>query len=74
MRWLGVINTRLTDDIINASRIKRDKTYSALVSATLIPILSRDRDLVTLTNWTINCEVLVGMSMLRPPPERGCAP
>ena len=28
MQWLGVINTWLTDNIINASRIKRDKTYS----------------------------------------------
>ena len=44
-RWLQVINARLTEDNIIAARIRRDKSYSALIASTWEPILSRDSDL-----------------------------
>jgi len=67
-RWLQAINTRLTEDKITATRIKRDKSYTTLVSTTWAPVLSRDSDPPNLHNWIYNREVLVGRRHLRPPP------
>jgi hypothetical protein len=60
------------EDKIIAFRIKRDKSYTALVSATWEPILSRDSNLPNpFMNPTQDREVLVGMRMLRPLAEEG---
>jgi len=81
MRWFRAINTRLIEDKITATRIKREQTYTKWVRSTWEPILSFNADLPNngqnnwLTNsWLTNSEVLVGRRMLRPLPEGGRGP
>ncbi len=68
-RWFQAINTRLTEEKIMATRIKREQTFTKRVTFTWEPILSSNADLPN--NWLSNREVLVGRRMLRPPPEEG---
>jgi ribonuclease HI len=67
-RWFNMINKRLTEDRITATRIKRNKSYSSLVSSTWEPILSQDSDVPPHSNRFLNFEVLVGTRTLRPRP------
>ena len=67
-RWFQVINARLSEDKITATRVKRNKTFTSLVSSTWEPILSHDSDVPLPRNWLSNLEVLVGTRMLRPRP------
>ena len=75
-RWFCAINTRLTEDKITATRIKREQTYTKQVISTWEPILSLNADLPNYepSNWLTNSEVLVGRRMLRPLPEGGRGP
>jgi hypothetical protein len=57
-RWHQVINARLTDDRITATKIKREPKFRNLVKATWAPPLSKQGALPV--NWLNNCEVLVG--------------
>ena len=57
-RWLSMINSRLTDDKIIASKIKRNKGFTNLVINTWEKVLSKDRDLPN--EWIHMREVLVG--------------
>jgi len=57
-RWLHVINTRLTEDKLIASKVKRDKQTLRTVRETWEPILKRFIDLPH--NWVHQHEVLVG--------------
>jgi ribonuclease HI len=57
-RWLSVINSRLTEDKIVASKIKRNKGFTNLVVNTWEHVLSRERDLPN--EWIQRREVLVG--------------
>jgi len=57
-RWLHVINSRLTDDKIATSKIKRDKGFTLLVSNTWEKVLSKESDLPN--DWMNMHEVLVG--------------
>jgi hypothetical protein len=57
-RWLQAINDRVTEDKITAARVKRDKSYTALIANTWEPILSRDSDLPNSHDWIYNSEVL----------------
>jgi len=57
-RWLRAINTRLTDDKITATKIKRNKGFTNLVVNTWEPVLSKERDLPN--EWIYSREVLVG--------------
>ena len=57
-RWLKVINARLTEDKITATRVKRDKTTMQRVKETWEPLLKKIADLPH--NWVYNREVLVG--------------
>lgn len=66
-RWLQAINARLTDDKITATRIKQCTTFTSLVTSTWEPILSKDRDIPTPSNWLLNSEVLVGTRLPNPP-------
>jgi hypothetical protein len=66
-RWLQAINARLTEDKITATRIKRNKSFTSLITSTWEPLLSKDSDLPIPANWLTNREVLVGTRMRRPP-------
>ena len=57
-RWYRVINKRLTDDKILATKIKRDKANKQMVRATWEATLLKERDLPN--RWMANSEVLVG--------------
>jgi ribonuclease HI len=57
-RWLRVINARLTEDKITATKVKRDEKSLHRVKETWKPILTRSADLPH--NWVYNREVLVG--------------
>jgi ribonuclease HI/exonuclease III len=57
-RWLMVINRRLTEDRMIATRIKRDQTHLQRLEDTWEAVLSRDGDLPP--QWTHQEEVLVG--------------
>jgi len=57
-RWLRVINERLTEDKINATRIKRNKGFTKLIVNTWEKVLTREGDLPN--DWTNRHEVLVG--------------
>ncbi|KAH9178023.1 hypothetical protein EDB89DRAFT_1844183, partial [Lactarius sanguifluus] len=59
-RWLRVINERLTNDKIIATRIKRSKAMMQSVDGTWKAALSREWELPP--NWMIHSEVLVGRS------------
>jgi len=58
LRWLHVINLRLTEDKIATSKIKRNKGFTILVSNTWEKVLSKENDI--LNNWINMREVLVG--------------
>ena len=58
LRWLHVINLRLTKDKIAASKIKRNKGFTILVSNTWEKVLSKENDVPN--NWINMHEVLVG--------------
>jgi len=58
LRWLHVINLRLTEDKIAASKIKRNKGFTILVSNTWEKVLSKENDVPN--NWITMREVLVG--------------
>jgi ribonuclease HI len=57
-RWHQVINARLTDDRITATKIKREPKFRNLIKATWAPPLSKQGALPM--NWLNNREVLVG--------------
>ena len=57
-RWLKVINKRLIDDKITATRIKRDRTHIKITNDTWETILLKEGDLPN--KWMSNREVLVG--------------
>jgi len=40
-RWNQAINTRLSDDKINATRIKRERTFTSLIKNTWGPVLTK---------------------------------
>ncbi len=72
-KWFRAINTRLMEDKITATRIKREQTYT---KRTWEPILSFNADLPNSEPniWLTNSEVLVGRRMLRPLPGGDVAP
>jgi hypothetical protein len=57
-RWRQVINKRLTDDKITATKIKRDKELTRLVVDTWEQALNNERELPP--NWINQSETLVG--------------
>jgi hypothetical protein len=57
-RWLRVINMRLTEDKITATKVERNKKSLHRVKETWEPILKRSAELPH--NWVYNHEVLVG--------------
>ena len=57
-KWLHAINSRLTDDKITASKIKRNKGFTRLVVNTWEKVLTKESDLPN--NWISMREVLVG--------------
>jgi hypothetical protein len=57
-RWLQVINVRLTNDKITASKIKRDKKSLQKVADTWEHVLRKEMDLPH--GWITSREVLVG--------------
>ena len=57
-RWLNMINTRLTNDKIIATKIKCDERTTRLVKTTWEPTLKQSLDLPN--DWLHHCEVLVG--------------
>jgi hypothetical protein len=57
-RWLRVLNKRLTDDKITATRIKRDRAHIKITNDTWETILSKEGDLPD--KWMSNREVLAG--------------
>ncbi|KAH9011920.1 hypothetical protein EDB84DRAFT_1251378, partial [Lactarius hengduanensis] len=57
-RWLRVINERLTNDKITATRVKRGRAMVLSVASTWKAALSREWELPP--NWMILSEVLVG--------------
>jgi hypothetical protein len=59
-RWLKLINTRLTEDRIVATKIKRDKGFSNLVINTWDKVIKKENDAPK--DWLIHSEVLVGSS------------
>jgi len=59
-RWLNIINSRLTEDKIAASKIKRNKGFTTLVSNTWEKVLRKENDIPN--NWINMREVLVGSS------------
>ena len=67
-RWFRTINTRLMEDKITATRIKREQTYTKRVISTWGPVLSLNADPPNNepNTWLTNSEVLVGRRMLRP--------
>jgi hypothetical protein len=65
-KWLQVINVRLTNDKITASKIKRDKKSLQKVANTWEYVLRKEMDLPH--GWIASREVLVGR-MLRSGPK-----
>jgi len=57
-RWLRAINTRLTNDKITATQIKREKEFTNLILNTWEQVLNKQQDLPN--DWLFICEVLVG--------------
>jgi hypothetical protein len=57
-RWYRAINTRLTDDKITATKIKRDKASVQMVKNTWEHVLRKHSDLPE--DWITSREVLVG--------------
>ena len=57
-RWLQVINTRLTDDKITATKVKRDEKSARRVRETWEHVLKKQGDLPD--GWIDSQEVLVG--------------
>ena len=57
-RWFNVINTRLTEDRIIATKVKRDKCYLNLVKATWKPALTAHG--TSPNNWPFSSEVFSG--------------
>jgi ribonuclease HI len=57
-RWLRVINKRLIEDKITATKIKRDNTHIKLTQTTWEAILTKEGELPD--KWMTNGEVLVG--------------
>jgi hypothetical protein len=57
-RWLKAINTRLIEDKITATKVKRDKTSTLKVKETWELLLKKSAELPH--NWVHNREVLVG--------------
>jgi len=57
-RWLRVINKRLTDDKITATRTKRNQGFTNLIVNTWEKVLTREGDIPN--DWTNRREVLVG--------------
>ena len=57
-KWLHAINSRLTNDKITASKIKRNKGFTRLVVNTWEKVLTKESDLPN--NWISMHEVLVG--------------
>ena len=57
-RWLKMINTRLTEDKITATKLKRDERTTRLIKQTWEPILKQSLDLPN--DWLHHREVLVG--------------
>ena len=57
-RWFGAINTRLTQDKLMATRIKRNEQSIRLVKETWEPALKQSLDIPN--DWIYNREVLVG--------------
>ncbi|KAG2148793.1 hypothetical protein DEU56DRAFT_729869 [Suillus clintonianus] len=64
-RWTKAINDRLQIDRIIASKIKRNQKYSNLINATWSNIISPGKSLPH--NWVTSLEVLVGITLPRPP-------
>ena len=58
LKWLHVINSRLTNDKITASKIKQNKGFTRLVVNTWENVLTKERDLPN--NWISMHEILVG--------------
>ena len=58
MRWRNVINTRLTNDKIIATKFKCKYKFTKLVIKTWETLLRKDGPLPH--NWIEHCEVLVG--------------
>jgi hypothetical protein len=59
-RWIKAINTRLTEDKVIATKIKRDKTSIRLVRQTWEDILKKDTNTPLPHDWVHNRVVLVG--------------
>jgi hypothetical protein len=57
-RWLSMINSRLTDDKINATKSRRNKGFTNLVVNTWEHVLTKQGDLPN--EWIHMREVLVG--------------
>ena len=57
-RWFKVINRRLTEDKLTATKIKRNKQYTNLIKATWENLINKFTDLPN--DWVQNREVLVG--------------
>jgi ribonuclease HI/exonuclease III len=62
-RWHRVLNRRLTDDKLNATKIKRDNGFTTLVVNTWEQALNKEGGLPL--NWLNRREVLVGRTALR---------
>jgi RNase H len=65
-RWLRAINTRLTDDKITATKIKKDKKTIQRVKHTWEHVLKKQTDLPD--DWITSREVLVGRRARALPP------
>ena len=61
-RWFGVINTRLTEDKLAATKIKRNDQAISTARETWEPVLKRS--LAIPNDWLHNREVLVGRRTL----------
>ena len=59
-RWHRVINRRLTEDKITATKIKRDSNHIKLTNDTWEAVLTKEGELPD--RWMMNREVLVGRS------------
>ena len=71
-QWLKVINRRLTEDKLVATRIKRTKHHTRLIEATWEDLLKKNPNLPE--NWIQDCEVLVGRRAQRVMPIDDHAP
>ncbi|KAF8258324.1 hypothetical protein EI94DRAFT_1530300, partial [Lactarius quietus] len=63
-QWLKAINSRLTDDKIIATKVKRGKIKCKLVESTWHKVLQKHS--ITPRNWIYNREVLVGRRVRAP--------